>query len=119
MKLNKKLIADVLENYLIINGDEGVLEEGFKLDVNEQIKQLRKVEIDEEALQNLMYNQVYYWLVRDGRDLQYDEAKAYFQYMGLCIDEQYYKNAHDFARDLYDDNEANGYNDQMYPDRRK
>lgn len=81
-------------------------------------KQSESQLVDNEVMVNLVSQFIYFQFIRFGRHQSLNQIKQVLLYEGYehgpTIEEAYA-----FTCDLYDENESNGNNDEMYPYRKK
>lgn len=123
--MDMELIKNILEAYRMTNREVLDLKESNQLDIqimelNNLIRAANKVSIYREGLNNLLYMATYDYFIRFGRQQAFGTIRDHFHNMELQdIPLNLLRGGYEFACDLYDENEANGHNDEMYPYRKR
>lgn len=125
--MNHKKLLSVLEYVQLVNreyvDDDNEIVAGVTVDeLDQMIDECKRVTIPAEGLRNLMDMYAYRILVVYGRNITFERFEEICKEDNIdLIDDkdEFLQYAYDVACDLYDENEANGWNEETYPTRRK
>lgn len=100
-------------------GSIQIIEQLAKSLIADAIDEPQPVVVPVRGFETLIDSWTYRLLTIYGRDISYEKYLEIAVKDGISVQEPLLKRAYDFACDLYDDNESNGNNDEMYPNRKR